>query len=418
MGCGLCAAVAPDTWQMDESKAIPTPVQVGPEVESANSVCPAIAGTATLDKEASVNFPEVDQKTRFGRVLQCYIGFSNSGQRENSSSGGLLTEYLCELLEQGIVKAVIHVAEKTGDSGYEFVKSKSPAEIRSRCKTRYYPVNLSKLREMLVGETDVALVANPCFTSNSRRLSQNDPENFGALKHFVAFFCGHWKSKGWSEYLVAAADLKGGSLTDFRSKIDGRPANKYGFKVVAEQSEKVVAMDTVPLSGWQYGLFKPALCDFCDDVGAELGDVVFGDAWITPESESSLGTSVVLVRSDVADSVIKVAAERGSMSISELTLERLLESQSATIRHRQDGLSSRLALRMMQMKSAPATRAKPKLPLHKSTLISLVRYRLARRSHVVWSSVKHYPDAIDRFNDKLKFELLLLRVVNKIPNRR
>ena len=403
---------------MEESLPLPQPVKIGPESILANLTCPAINGTVQLDQESATFFSDQGERTRLGLVSNALIGYSASDQRQQSSSGGLLTEYLCELLEQGIVESVIHVASKLDDNGFEFVKSTTSEEVRNRCKTRYYPVNLSKLQNLLYGEKSVALVANPCFTSNARRLSINDSENFGALKHFVSFFCGHWKSKSWTEYLIAASGVADGLLTDFRFKIAERPANKYGFKVVNGGLEKITPMDQVPISGWQHGIFKPTLCDFCDDVGAESGDVVFGDAWIKPESESSKGTSVVLIRSQIAQNVLNVASQKGTMSLQDLPLSRLQESQDATIRHRQDGLSSRLALRFLQRRSVPPTRSKPRLSLSRATLISFVRYRLARRSHQIWQAVKNEPNAIELFNQRLRLDLFMLRVVNKIPSRR
>lgn len=418
VGCGLCAAVAPDTWKIDESSSLPRPIQIGPDTKIANSVCPAIHGTKQLTADSGQTFPNLRQATRMGLINKSLIGHSQNSQRSRSSSGGMLTEYLCEILDSGLVGAVIHVAQKDDLSGFEYVKSKSSQEIRSRCKTRYYPVDLQKLSEFVVDETNVAIVANPCFTSAVRRLAKSQPETFGSLKHFVSFFCGHWKSKSWTEYLVASSKLPKGNLVDFRTKIESRPAGKYGFEVRLGQQSEIGLMSDVSNSGWQFGLFKPLLCDFCDDVGAEMADVVFGDAWIKPESEDSKGTSVVLVRSPISLAALYSAADKGLIAFTELPVERLLESQNATLRHRQDGMSARLALFKIARRPVPPVRRKPSLLPSRTNLVSLARYRLAKRSHHVWHQVREQEKSVAKFNQKLRFDYLLIRIASKVPSRR
>jgi len=42
---------------------------------------------------------------------------------------------------------------------------------------------------------------------------------------------------------------------------------------------------------WTNGFFKLNACNFCDDIFAELADVVFMDAWIDPYIYDSKGTN-------------------------------------------------------------------------------------------------------------------------------
>ena len=417
IGCGLCAVVAPKTWKLNTDGPMPLPVRIGDDDGRGFSVCPAVHGTRTLSAESAATFPDLDQITRMGPVRTALVGHSLTSQRANSSSGGMLTEYLSEILDEGLVDAVVHVAQASA-GGFEYVKSKSSAEVRASCKTRYFPVDLHKLSEFVSGESKVAIVANPCFTSAVRRLSLSDPEKFGSIQHFVSFFCGHWKSKSWTEYLVACSAAADGNLIDYRTKIADRPASKYGYQVEVNQQVATSLMSDVPNGGWQFGLFKPLLCDFCDDVGAEMADVVFGDAWLKPESEDALGTSVVLVRSATALVALQSAAAKGNVAFTELPVKRLLESQNATLRHRQDGIAARIALRKIGRKSLPPVRIKPSLAPTRTNLMSLARYRLAKRSNVVWVESREVADSVSHFNKRLKFDYLLIRLASKIPTRR
>lgn len=396
---------------------MPLPVRIGDDDGRGFSVCPAVHGTRTLSAESAATFPDLDQITRMGPVRTALVGHSLTSQRANSSSGGMLTEYLSEILDEGLVDAVVHVAQAAG-GGFEYVKSKSSAEVRASCKTRYFPVDLHKLSDFVSGESKVAIVANPCFTSAVRRLSQSDPEKFGSIKHFVSFFCGHWKSKSWTEYLVACSAAADGNLIDYRTKIADRPASKYGYQVEVNQQVATSLMSEVPNGGWQFGLFKPLLCDFCDDVGAEMADVVFGDAWLKPESEDALGTSVVLVRSATALVALQSASAKGNVAFTELPVKRLLESQNATLRHRQDGIAARIAIRTIGGKFVPPVRVKPSLAPTRTNLMSLARYRLAKRSNVVWVESREVADSVSHFNKRLKFDYLLIRLASKIPTRR
>jgi len=417
IGCGLCAVVAPETWKLNTEGPMPLPVRIGADDGRGIYVCPAVHGTRTLCAESAATFPDLQQITRMGPLRTALVGHSMTSQRANSSSGGMLTEYLSEILDQGLVDAVVHVAQKTG-GGFEYVKSKSSAEVRASCKTRYFPVDLHKLAEFVSGESKVALVANPCFTAAVRRLSLSAPESFGSIQHFVSFFCGHWKSKSWTEYLVACSKPSTGNLIDYRTKIADRPASKYGYQVEINQQIETNLMSDVPNGGWQFGLFKPLLCDFCDDVGAEMADVVFGDAWLKPESEDALGTSVVLVRSATALATLQSAATKGHVSFTELPVERLLESQNATLRHRQGGISARIALRKISRKFVPPARVKPSLTPTRTNLVSLARYRLSKRSNVIWMESRKLSDPVTHFNKRLKFDYFLIRLASRIPTRR
>ena len=83
-------------------------------------------------------------------------------------------------------------------------------------------------------------------------------------------------------------------------------------------------------------------CDFCDDVVTELADISLGDAWLEPYNLDGRGTSLIITRSPLAESIIKEGISNSRLTVNSLTSETMKASQQGSYNHRHEGLYVRI----------------------------------------------------------------------------
>ena len=135
---------------------------------------------------------------------------------------------------------------------------------------------------------------------------------------------------------------------DFRKKLPGFDANRYGIEVTGWQDGQVVTRISPvrDLYGhdWGKGFFKYKACDYCDDVVAETADVVVGDAWLPEYVKNSQGTNVVVVRHPLIRDLIDKGVSTGQINLDCISADEIAKSQKSGLNHRREGLAYRLDL--------------------------------------------------------------------------
>ncbi|HWG42395.1 MAG TPA: Coenzyme F420 hydrogenase/dehydrogenase, beta subunit C-terminal domain [Gemmataceae bacterium] len=283
-----------------------------------------------------------------GYHLASYVGYvAEGGYRQRGTAGGFVTWLLVQLLKKNLVDGIIHVrAEEAAGDGrlFRYAVSRTTEEVWSAAKSAYYPVEMSEVLRAVRGDgKSYAVVGLPCFIKAIRLLTRRDETLAGQIRYCVGLICGHLKSTGFAESLawqcgVHPRELRG---IDFRAKLDGRPANRYGLTVLG--SEAV----TRPMEGlvgahWGRGYFKYKACDYCDDVVGETADISIGDAWLDPLQKDSRGHNVVTVRAETLRSLIDEGIALGDLHFSRTDAKTVAASQKSGFAHRREGLRIRL----------------------------------------------------------------------------
>jgi coenzyme F420 hydrogenase subunit beta len=339
---------------------------------------------------------------RVGRYVASYAGYVREGRfRTEGSSGGLVSWIACELLEQHLVDAVLHVKPNCGATSgptlFRYGVSRDRAEVTAGAKSRYYPVEMSGvLNHVRAHPGRYAMIGLPCFIKAVRLLASRESVFRDRIKFCVGLFCGHLKSTAFAEMCawqcgVAPSDLR---AIDFRTKIPNRPAGDYAVSVTGERDGQPVhasrRVSDLFGANWGFGLLKYKACDFCDDVVAETADISLGDAWLPEFEADSHGTNVAVVRSALLNSILVQAQREGRVHLQALSAQRVVDSQAAGFRHRREGLPYRLALEDAQGRWRPAKRVaaasaglSPKL-----RRIQDLRQELRETSHVAFAQAK------------------------------
>lgn len=345
---------------------------------------------------------------KVGHYYNTYVGYSNK-YRLTSSSGGIATYLIDELLNKKIVDAVITVKEGE-NSFYEYSVVRSTDELLSTSKTRYFPVTLSTVLEQLKNSNErFAVVGIACFIKSIRLLQFYHPDLKERIKFTVGIICGGIKSRFFAEYLAGKAGVENNhfSQPQFRIKDLQSSASDYSFGCKDEMGElHTIKMREVG-DMWGSGMFKNNTCDFCDDVTTELADISLGDAWLNPYNQDGKGTNVMVTRSKLAAELIKEGINSKELAVEPLEFEKFLSSQQGSFNHRQKALGYRIKLAKKKRASIPPKRHDQKKISIDFKLVQKQRMVVRKQSLIQWP----------KMNDSHLFDEVMLGSIDKLQKR-
>ena len=348
VGCGACAIEPGQQLTLDAHGHL-KPVGSWTRELSVTlaRVCPFSPEARNEDAIAADLYPDAPVYPTVGRFLTAYVGAAvEEPFRANGSSGGMVSWTLAELLKKGLVDAVIHIAPHEEGRLFGYRVSRTPEELESGAKSRYYPVEMSGALK-IVRETSgrYAIVGVPCFIKAVNLLRREEPILAERITFTLGLFCGHMKSARMIESFAwqMGTDIADVTRAEHRIKDPSRAANVYTAEVELRSGE-VRRKDWSNLADgdWGAGFFMNPACDWCDDVIAETADVSFGDAWVEPYSSDGRGTNVVVVRSRIVADLVESALAEGRLDLSPVDEDFIVATQAAGFRHRREGLAYRL----------------------------------------------------------------------------
>ena len=422
VGCGACAATPSSPFEMTEtSTGTYTPLRVSKSDDRgerlARYACPFSGVGPDEDQLAQAQFGELRRDGGIGSWRQIRAAHVTEGNfRELGTSGGMTSWFLAELFRRDLIDAVIHVRANDDKDGplFGYDLSTSPETSTSWVKSRYHVVEMSAAVELLRRNPGrFAFVGVPCFVKAVRLLVDTDEELRRNLVATVALVCGHLKSARYAEFAAWQMGISPGNLSefDFRTKIEGRPANLYAMTASGTNPNRQnvtirKGAEDIRWSDWGLGLFKLKACDYCDDVVGETADISMGDAWIPPYSADWRGTNLVITRSALAEEIVAGGEIAGAVHAVPLTAEDASATQAAGLRHRRGGLAIRLAAREQRGQFVPKKRVVPN-PTGLNTPDGkryLIREQIAEASHL------HYETAREQENLDVFFALMRAQV--------
>ena len=303
-----------------------------------------------------------------GFYKRLYIGHVIEGDfRKNASSGGFGTWLFVELLKMGYIDSVIHV-KPTGNNNklFEYTISRTENEIIEGAKTKYYPVELSKVLDTVKdNDGKYAIIGIPSFIMELRLLAEVDSTINERIKFFIGLVCGHQKSSKFGESLAWQCGIEPGKLEyiDFRKKLDYGPSSSYAIEVRGEKngSKQTIVKEMKNLYGadWGRGLFKVRASDFNDDIMNETADITLGDAWLPEYTSDNRGNNILVVRHPLIESIIETAIGDGRIKLDNVDANTIYRSQMSHYRHSRDELAYRLYKKKRRGKWIPNKRVKP-----------------------------------------------------------
>ena len=350
------------------------------QIEAANAICPFTDASKDEDRLAEERYGSLPSDGRIGRYRSVFAGrLADDGRSIDSSSGGLTSWFLGELLDRGVVDGVVHVGRTEGRELFGYTISRSSMALFASRKSMYYSTTLDEVvREVRGDGRRYAIVGVPCFITAMRHLEEVDTDLRDQFTWHIGLVCGHLKSQFFAESLAWQAGVPPEDLEaiDFRVKNPARRSYSYDYEVRGRARGPRLRRTQAAIDGsWGYGAFQPGACNFCDDVFAETADVVFGDAWLPKYTDDWLGMNVVVTRHADADRILADGVRDSVIRLEELTVEDAARSQAGNFRHRRDGLRVRLADDLAAGLSVPRKRVDAGYEGISTQRIALIRQR-------------------------------------------
>jgi coenzyme F420-reducing hydrogenase beta subunit len=431
-GCGICVTECENTLSMDFNKnGFYVPIQINDcdSLSNCIKVCPfndkPIKELANEDEiNKSLNRDKFKKNEHLGNYLNLYAGHSIK-HRKTSSSGGIATYVLSELLRNGEIDYVISVKKNlaSGDSIYEYALSGSVDQVNNSSKTKYYPVTLAKVLKIIEEkDANFAITGVPCFVKGIRLKQFKNEIYKKRIKFVVGIFCGGLKSKFYTDYLINKTNYTPNKTQDitplYRIK-EAKSSGSSDYSFGVESQNKTISkvkMKSLP-EMWGTGLFKANACDFCDDLCAENADLSIGDAWIKPYVNDGLGDNIVITRSELAEKYIQLGIENKELNLDLISSDLAVKSQSGNVTHRKKGLKLRLFLEAISSRKNRKNniiikkRVKPSPFFGVSFwIVQILRRKVRKKSLDLWRESEN----INQFESLISNDLKYLKIYTKI----
>lgn len=344
-GCGVCAGVCPShVLEMsfnEQGQYMPKLIGHCTDCGLCSTGCPFVDGNANEDEIGEKiygHIPNIKHVVETGYFLDMLVGHvAEAEHRWQGASGGMATWFLKTLLLDEVVDHIICVTpHQDPDRLFSCEIISHPNDIIRSAKSAYYPIEFSQsIKSVLSLPGRYALIGLPCVIKAFRLASLSNKKLRERIVVYAGLTCGQLVTKGYAESVTRKMGLEPMKIKQFcfRDKAINRPANN--FSMTASVSTKDVSIEWRNYCGlaWVSGMFRLRSCGFCDDIFAELADISFMDAWLPEYSSDSSGSNIVLVRSPLAERIIRERAiGTGQCDLQQISIEEVLTSQAGVLK--------------------------------------------------------------------------------------
>lgn len=297
--CGLCVQVCPG-WQLNIDSLRPTP--------ESTEIVPIL-----------------------GELSVAFIGCScNDGVRVSAASGGMVSEVLIYLLDQGLIDgAIVTRMNSQHPLESETFIARSREEILSAQKSKYCPVAVcSILKEVLASQERYAFVGLPCHVAGVRKAALYNQKITNCLPYILGLFCSRTPNAHATRHLLYNLSIDPHDVQSIDYRGDGHPGKLRIRK--KNGTERVI--DHLDYKYWGYTFFKffkPVRCWLCPDHSAELADISFADNWtgLAPFRGDNKGSSTIVARTPNSRDLLLRMADEGRISLHPIPEHIVVTSQ-------------------------------------------------------------------------------------------
>jgi coenzyme F420 hydrogenase subunit beta len=343
-GCGTCSALCPShgiELEIDGNRGVYYPKIITEKCNDCGlcyEICP---GRGVDFNKLCLNiFGSLPNNSLIGNTVNCWVGHStNKSIRANSSSGGLITQLLIHLLNEGTINGALVTSMRTDKplEAYSFI-AKNETELIQASKSKYcpVPVNLS-LKEIIDSKEGqkYAVVGLPCHIQGIRKAEQKNIRLRERIKLHLGILCNHTPNFWGTKLLVNKLGFNEREILKINYRGNGWPGyfhilTKHGIKNLDYRRS------------WNFfgsQFFYPKRCLLCNDFTCELADISFGDAWrICTDRNDNQGQSLIISRNDFGNQLIKNMASRRIIDIEKIDSNHAINSQKGMIYFKQKNI--------------------------------------------------------------------------------
>ena len=336
ISCGACVSTAPPrTMKMvlNENRGTFIPKIIDTSCVSGDgrefTVCPGKG--LPINKMAQSLYGSASHETfELGRYrFSAAARTTNPRILENASSGGVMTEIACYLLEKGLVHGVTASHFIYGPPGprTKLFIARSPEDLFMAQGSKYCPTTTNQLVRLCAEAGGRYLfVGTPCQVGALRLAAQEDPSLVEVFPYTMANFCGGYRDFRYLDEIVFSHGIDPAEVEFFRFRGDGQPGS-----MLIRTREGQTASEPYPDYGSRSMIARQKRCWYCVDATGELADFACGDAWIPRFLKDEHSWSVILARSAFAEELISEMATMQRLKTEPVSFEEICESQRSNI---------------------------------------------------------------------------------------
>ncbi|QHN08750.1 Coenzyme F420 hydrogenase/dehydrogenase, beta subunit C-terminal domain [Methanothermobacter sp. THM-2] len=296
-GCGTCVAICPPgviSMEINHDRGVYEPVITGgcDGCGLCLRVCPGIE-VDLADLNMRVFGREPDDPL-LGNYEACYVGHSMDDKiRYDSSSGGMITQILLYLLEEGLIDGAL-VTRMNPERPLEpepFI-ARTPEDIIEARGSKYCPVPANvALREIIEEPGRYAVVGLPCHIHGIRKAQKFNRKLRERIVYHLGIVCNHTPTFKATLFLLERVGVKPEDVQGIHYRGEGWP----GSLRVETGSGDILLLPEYWGSGFGQ-LFMPGRCRMCCDHMAELSDMSFADPWLKEFEDEKKGRTLIIQR--------------------------------------------------------------------------------------------------------------------------
>jgi coenzyme F420 hydrogenase subunit beta len=290
----------------------------------------------------------------FGVYRKCFIGHASDQEiRYRASSGGIATVLSAYVLEAGRIDAVVTTRMKK-----DFFIDTEPALCRSRKEvmnsmgSKYCPAATNSILKAI----DTGLLNSVMFTGlpchmtglyNARALHP-----LKTLKKVVTIglLCGGMRGQEGTDWILKKRNIAMSSLSDITYRGDGWPGS---MKLISRDRATPAVIPYAEYGDEYFESWQPWRCFLCVDRTSQTADIALGDAWLPELKKDTMGTSLILARTDKGLHLIEEALSNGIIEAQEIDSDTVARSQKGLVFDIEHSVESSLYLARLMGRRTP-----------------------------------------------------------------
>ncbi len=279
---------------------------------------------------------EADVTSTHGHFVDAFISYSTDPDiRERSTSGGLVTAILLNLMRRGEIDgAVVIVSDSEQLWKGKAIVARSREEILSAMKSKYAicPTN-SVFGEIRSIPGRYALVGLPCQIHGFVKAAELDQRLRERVVLTIGLFCHAAVEHEALKIIWKSLGDKVANAKRYISRVGKHPGTPHlemkdgSLYPVYFGEKKGYRPSSMEIINIVYRLYTPSRCLTCFDSSAEFADVAVGDPWMAPPHDGVdfyKGWSFALVRTPRGQKVCEQIVEDKDVHIETVTRREAL----------------------------------------------------------------------------------------------
>ena len=336
--CGACKAICPKDAITFKFSSL------GRMYASVNSLCINCGlCTKVCPSLDHYNLHSIFPDKYVGIVKKVYVGKSvDNFLYKNAQSGGVCTALLTHLFDNGDIDCAVvcHMSYGKDTPVVEPMVVNRKEQLYDCQKSCYTPVDILSALKMVEAKSKVAIVGLPCHIQGIEALMRTS--KYSIIKYRIGLICDRTLCSTVQDALVSHKDGEYVKI-DWRRKDFIHNSIYYSYKGAPLVVTRKNGKEQVYSNFYRFVLkdmFTSPRCRVCYDKLNVFADVVLGDPWGMSGIDWQHGESLVLVRTELGEQLIKSAILHKKVELREKDICEVLKGQGIEKRREQVALYS------------------------------------------------------------------------------